>query len=147
MRFVMLAMMASALLVAGEDKAQADKAAASKTAAATDRPAGVPADAQEIQPYLYRYTDSHGKKWLYRQTPFGLSKWEDKPVDAAAASARASESSVPVKVVDQGDSYRFEKETPFGPTHWERRKNELTESEAALVKLDQDRRTKTAEKP
>jgi hypothetical protein len=146
MRFVMLAMMASALLVAGEDKAQANKAAASKTAA-TDRPAGVPADAQEIQLYLYRYTDSHGKKWLYRQTPFGLSKWEDKPVDAAAASARASENSVPVKVLDQGDSYRFEKDTPFGPTHWERRKSELTESEAALVKLDQDRRTKTAEKP
>ena len=146
MRFVWMAMMASALLVAGEDKAQSHKAAA-KTTATVDRPAGVPADAQEIQPYLYRYTDAQGKKWLYRQTPFGLSKWEDKPVDAAAAAARAAENSVPVTVVDLGDSYRFEKETPFGLTHWVRRKAELTEAESALVKLDQDRRSKTAEKP
>jgi len=91
-----MAMMASALLVAGEDKAQSHKAAA-KTTATVDRPAGVPADAQEIQPYLYRYTDAQGKKWLYRQTPFGLSKWEDKPVDAAAAAARAAVRGEPLR--------------------------------------------------
>ena len=146
MRFVLMMMAVSALLLAGEDKAQSDKAASAKTAATDDRPAGVPADAQEIQPYLYKYTDAQGKKWLYRQTPFGLSKWEDKPADAAAA-ARAAENSVPVKVVDLGDSYRFEKETPFGPTYWVRRKAELTDNESALVKLDQDRRSKIAEKP
>ena len=133
MRFILMAMAASALLLAGEDKAQSDKAVAAKAAAKDDRPAGVPADAQEIQPYLYRSTDAHGKKWLYRQTPFGLSKWDDKPVDAAAA-ARAAENSVPVKVTDLGDSYRFEKDTPFGRTYWVRRKTELTEGETALVK-------------
>jgi hypothetical protein len=147
MRFVLIAMTASALLLAGEDKAQSGKTVAAKTAATEDRPAGVPRDAQEIQPFLYRYTDAQGKKWLYRQTPFGLSKWEDKPVDAAAAAARAAENSVPVKVVDLGESYRFEKETPFGPTYWVRRKAELTEDESALVKRDQERRSKIAEKP
>jgi hypothetical protein len=135
MKFILTVMAASALLLAGDDKAQSGKAVAANTAAKDDRPAGVPADAQEIQPYLYRSTDAHGKKWLYRQTPFGLSKWEDKPVDAAAAAARAAENSVPVKVTDLGDSYRFEKDTPFGRTYWVRRKAELTEAETALVKL------------
>ena len=139
MRFVLMAMTASALLLAGEDKAQSGKAAAAKTAATEDRPAGVPADAQELQPYLYRHTDAQGKKWLYRQTPFGLSKWEDKPVDAAAAAARAAENYVPVTVKDLGDSYRFEKETPFGLTYWVRRKAELTEGESALVKTAEKR--------
>ena len=134
MKFILTVMAASVLLLAGDDKAPSGKTAAAKTAAKDDRPAGVPADAEEIQPYLYRSTDSHGKKWLYRQTPFGLSKWEDKPVDAAVAAARAAENSVPVKVTDLGDSYRFEKDTPFGRTYWVRRKAELTEGETALVK-------------
>jgi hypothetical protein len=135
MRFILTVMAASALLLAGEDKAPSGKTAAARTAAKDERPAGVPADAEEIQPYLYRSTDVHGKKWLYRQTPFGLSKWEDKPVNPAAAAARAAENSVPVNVTDLGDSYRFEKDTPFGRTYWVRRKAELTEGETALVKL------------
>src|SRR5260370_30899202 len=102
MRFVSMTMAASALLLAGEDKAQSGNAAAAKTAAKEDRPAGVPADAQEIQPHLYRSTDAQGKKWLYRPTPFGPSKGEDKPGDAAPAPAPAPRNHPPRHATSSG---------------------------------------------
>ena len=40
----------------------------------------IPAGAKLVEPNLYRYTDSNGKTWKYRQTPFGFSKWEETPL-------------------------------------------------------------------
>jgi len=90
------------------------KAAASpKTASAPSIPAG----ATEVEPFLYRYQDTDGKKWLYRQTPFGIVKMEDKP-----AAAVIEDHSNPVTVTDQGESVKFEKNTPFGRQSWTRKK-------------------------
>ena len=36
-------------------------------------------------------------------------------------------------VTDLGDSYRFEKKTPFGASTWIRKKSELNENEKALA--------------
>jgi len=102
-----------------------------KTAAKAEAPATtIPQGATQVEPNLYRYTDSNGKTWLYRQTPFGLSKWEDIPAAAPQQPAAQSEQ---VAIVDLGDSVRFEKKTPFGAAHWVRKKTELTDDEKALV--------------
>jgi hypothetical protein len=89
----------------------------------------IPAGATEVEPNVYRVTDSSGKTWMYRQTPFGISRYEDTPASAPQTPA-ASE---PVAVTDLGDSVRFEKKTAFGPSQWVRKKTELTDDEKALV--------------
>jgi hypothetical protein len=93
-------------------------------------PVTIPQGATLVEPNLYRYTDAGGKSWMYRQTPFGISKYEDKPAAAPQPSAADSE---PVRVVDLGDSVRFEKKTAFGVSKWVRKKTELTDEEKALV--------------
>jgi hypothetical protein len=88
----------------------------------------IPAGATQVEPYLYRYQDKDGKKWLYRQTPFGIVKMEDK-----APAAAVEDRSNPVVVKDQGESVKFEKKTPFGLQSWTRKKTDLTDDEKALI--------------
>jgi hypothetical protein len=94
----------------------------------------IPAGAKLVEPNLYRYTDSDGKTWNYRQTPFGISKWEETSAPAVQAAPESDKAkSVPVVVTDLGDRYRFEKKTPFGQSSWTRKKSELTDEEKALT--------------
>jgi hypothetical protein len=88
----------------------------------------VPAEAKQVGPNLYRLTDSNGKTWNYRKTPFGVSKWEE-----ASTPPPQPVVSQPIAVTDLGDSYRFEKKTPFGASTWNRKKSELTDQEKALA--------------
>jgi hypothetical protein len=88
----------------------------------------IPAGATLVEPNLYRYTDSGGKTWNYRQTPFGISKWEE-----TSAPPPPPVKNEPTVVTDLGDSYRFEKKTPFGASTWVRKKSELTDEEKALT--------------
>jgi hypothetical protein len=88
----------------------------------------IPAGATLVEPNLYRYTDSSGKTWNYRQTPFGISKWEE-----TSAPPPTPVKNEPTVVTDLGDSYRFEKKTPFGTSSWVRKKSELTGEEKGLV--------------
>jgi hypothetical protein len=105
----------------------------------------IPAGAKLVEPNLYRYTDSDGKTWNYRQTPFGISKWEETSTPAAQPAPESSQAkSVPVVVTDLGDSYRFEKKTPFGQSTWTRKKSELTDEEKALTN---DQQTQSNPKP
>ena len=89
----------------------------------------IPAGAKLIEPNLYRSTDSKGKTWNYRQTPFGITKWEETPATTPAPQAKSE----PVVITDQGGSYRFEKKTPFGAVTWTRKKTELTDDDKALL--------------
>src|SRR3984885_5866923 len=89
----------------------------------------IPAGAKLIEPNLYRYTDSNGKTWNYRQTPFGITKWEEAPAATPIPQAKSE----PVVVTDLGDSYRFDKKTPFGGASWTRKKTELTDDDKALL--------------
>jgi len=121
-----------------QNKKPAQPAPPQKAAA---QPVTIPAGAKLVEPNLYRFTDSNGKTWNYRQTPFGISKWEETPAaqpGSAAASPTNSQGqgqakSEPVAVTDLGDSYRFEKKTPFGASSWVRKKSELTDEEQVLV--------------
>jgi len=86
---------------------------------------GVPASAVMTAPDTYRYVDPDGKAWLYRKSPFGWMKVEEK----AARPDPAVAAMVADRVVEEGDTLRFEKKTPFGTQRWSRRKSELTEAE------------------
>ncbi len=96
------------------------------------------AGAKLVEPNLYRFTDSTGKTWNYRQTPFGVSKWEETSTPGAQAAPQPAHEALPAKgapvvVTDLGDSYRFEKKTPFGASTWVHKKSELTDEEKALT--------------
>jgi len=137
----------SALLLSASDPQDAKKTTA-PAPAKTVKPLEIPKDAVESEPGNFHYTDSDGKKWIYRKTPFGVSRTEDKPADSAAASAAPSAAApsgkttdAGIKAVEDGDIVHFERPGPFGPYKWQKKKSELDENERAA--LD---RTRTAAK-
>jgi hypothetical protein len=86
----------------------------------------------------YRYTDPQGKKWIFRKTPFGMARFEDKPLDVStrAESAKRYED---VKATEDGDTVRFERPGPFGIYKWQRKKTELNEMEQTVWSREQSR--------
>ena len=120
--------------VQSKKQAQSSKASADAEAKAQAKTPSIPAGAKLIEPNLYRFTDSGGKTWNYRQTPFGISKWEETPATAPQPVAKSAPSkSEPVVVTDLGDSYRFDKNTPFGRSSWVSKKSALTDEEKILA--------------
>ncbi len=110
-------------------KARPAASTPAKSKAAAPRmvqPLEIPKNAVEYEPGSFRATDAAGKKWIYRKTPFGVARLEDKPVIAPPDPAAAL-----VKATDAGDVIRFERPGPFGTYRWERKKTELNESEKA----------------
>jgi hypothetical protein len=124
----------------------------------SDKPAEantIPAGATEISKGTYKHTDANGKSWIYRKTPFGISKTAEdsennRPIDTTASPERgnpfagekstSSNSTTPnVSVVEEGDSVKFERATPFGPTRWTRKKSELSKEEQELVERSRSR--------
>ena len=122
LRIAILVVLPFAALVAQDKKItkKADTAKQPSTALT------IPKGAKEIEPYTYRYIDKAGKKWIYRQTPFGVTRFEDKPSEKIVQDAAEE-----TKVTEEGDSLRFERKTPFGTTHWVRKKTELSDVEQA----------------
>jgi hypothetical protein len=85
----------------------------------------IPKEAKQIEPYTYRYTDAQGKIWIYRKTPFGVVRLPEPPPEAKPVE----EIPEGMTAVEDGDSIRFERSTPFGKHRWTRKKSELTELE------------------
>jgi len=94
----------------------------------------VPPDAVEVSPGLYRATAADGKVWMYRRSPFGVSRWP-----ASSDPAYNKQESAPERIVavEQGDSIRFERTTPFGKRSWVRKKTDLTADEKAAWEQQQ----------
>ena len=133
----------SALILSASDP-QAAKKTTEPAPAKAVKPLEIPKDAVETEPGSFKYTDSDGKKWIYRKTPFGVSRTEDKPADSAGASAAAPSGKTTdagIKAVEDGDIVHFERPGPFGPYKWQKKKSELDDNERAA--LD---RTRTAAK-
>lgn len=116
----------------------------------------IPTGATMIEPNLYRYTDSSGKTWNYKKTPFGISRWEETAAPAAAVTSSGEQAetaqpglskSDPIVVTDLGDSYRFERKTPFGGSSWVRKKSELTDEERSLTSEQSSPQPNPAVKP
>lgn len=113
------------LMVNGEDR-QPAKTAKAKKSPAPPAEMTLPAGATQVEPGTYTFTDAKGKKWIYRQTPFGLSRAEDKPAEVASAPKGP-----PITATEAGDVIRFERPGPFGPYRWEKKKSDLAEDERA----------------
>jgi hypothetical protein len=94
----------------------------------------IPAGAVKSEDGSYHYTDPKtGKKWVYRQTPFGIARAEDKPVE------KTPEVVPEMKVTEDGDSLRFERPGPFGTYKWQRKKTDLNDTEKAAWEREKAR--------
>lgn len=133
-------------LPAAEKRAErkpSPRSAKSKRAPVTPAPElTLPPDAVEIDPNTYSQTDKQGKKWIYRKTPFGLAKIEDNSAPSGALEkAKAAEDEERITAVENGDSIRFERASPFGQYRWSRRKTELNETEQAIWNREREKHT------
>jgi hypothetical protein len=107
------------------------------------KPMAIPSDAVLGEDGDYHYTDPQGKKWIYRRTPFGVTRMEDSPERAAAKAASANGAGI--KATEDGDIVRFERLGPFGVWKWEKKKSDLDDTEKAALRNAQAG-TKTASK-
>jgi len=125
------------LICAGLAADEPAKPASSPAAAQAKKPPAalaVPADAVQISPGLYRWQDKDGKSWMYRRSPFGVSRWEEGSADAKQKSAIET-----TMAVEQGESIRFERDSPFGKHVWVRKKTELDETEQKIWEHQQEK--------
>jgi hypothetical protein len=130
--FLILLLLGSASLAAADDKTP-DKNAPPPVAKTQET--GIPADAVQIAPFTYRFCDAKGKAWIYRQTPFGVSRREELPVppEEAKRNQEAKDRLIEAtRAVEEGESIHFTRDSPFGPIEWRRNKADLTEIEQAV---------------
>jgi len=120
------------LMAAGDGQATGKKSSKTATAPkappkpAAPQPVTIPKDAVPMSNGAYSYTDSKGKKWIYTNTPFGISRVEDMGPPPAAGPELT-------KAIDKGEVVRFERPSPFGTMTWEKKKTELTDEERQMV--------------
>jgi len=140
MKLFFVVCMSALALSAAAPQAQKKKAPdAPKSAAKTapkvgdaSKPMAIPSDAVLGEDGDYHYTDPQGKKWIYRRTPFGITRLEDSPERAAAKTAAANGAGI--KATEDGDIVRFERLGPFGVWKWEKKKSELDDTEKAALR-------------
>jgi len=106
MRLIFSLFIAVAALAAEDGAASKPTPQVSPRAA---KPPGVPVDAVEIDPGIFRATDAAGVKWLYRQTPFGVTRWAEESDATDVAKVLAT---------DAAGVQWFYRQTPFGLTRW-----------------------------
>ena len=136
MKLLIAICFSAALAVAQQDTQQPAKPAA-KTAKATKKteavdkpPTSIPANAVQIEQGAYRWTDAKGKKWILFETPFGIARKEDngEPLRHKLQEDHGMEG---VKITEDGDSLKFEREGPFGVYKWSKKKTDLDAAEQA----------------
>jgi hypothetical protein len=136
MRTILMILMAAGMVftAAGQSGSDSQTSAkpAKKAVKVPDSPT-IPPDAVAAGDGSFRYTDKAGKRWIYRKTPFGISKAEEKP-DVQPVPQIAGD---PTKTEDLGDSVRFTRPTPFGPKVWVTKKSALDNYEQGLWNRDQ----------
>jgi hypothetical protein len=106
----------------------------SAPAAKEIKPVEIPKGAVETEPGTFRFTDADGKKWIYRKTPWGVARLEDKGEALPAKTADAAES---IQAIEDGDVVRFERPGPFGVYKWTKKKSELDGIERAALERAQ----------
>ena len=137
MKLITIFMAAGMIFAAGasaqEDANRNTKSATTKVVKVPQSPT-IPKDATPLPDGSYRYVDKDGKKWIYRATPFGVSKSEEHP---PVPQTKVEDD--PAKSEDLGDSVRFTRPTPFGSKVWTRKKAELDSYEKTIFERDQQR--------
>ena len=127
----MLLLILPLLLSAADDKKAGAKTPKPAPAAATktSQP-GLPAGAKSIGPETWRYTDAQGKNWIYRKTPFGVSR------SSADEKPAVQELPANLKATQVGDEIKFERPSPFGVTSWTRKMDEMSDLERRIWERD-----------
>jgi hypothetical protein len=120
------------LTLLAADTPAKNKPAQTAAAQASAAPAQIPPDAVESEPGSFRYVDAKGTKWVYRRTPFGVARWQDDPAADAARKAEYAKSFDDVTAIEDGNSIRFERPSPFGVYRWKQKKSDLNEMEQAV---------------
>jgi hypothetical protein len=113
----------------------APKKERAKKAAVPPAELTLPAGAKMVEPGTYTFTDAQGKRWIYRKTPFGLARLEDKPADTTAVPSVPAGSEITAR--EDGDTVRFERPGPFGVYKWQKKKSELADDEKAAWERSQ----------
>ena len=121
---------ASALMLAASDP-QSAKKTAPPAPAKQIKPLEIPKGAVQTEPGTFRYTDSDGKKWIYRKTPWGVARFEDKPPDPSAAPP--VDPAAGIKATEEGDVVHFERTGPFGVYKWQKKISDLDETERTAL--------------
>jgi hypothetical protein len=91
----------------------------------------IPNDASPNSDGTYSYADKAGKKWIFSKTPFGVSRTQD--MSGSAPAMAAAPAGQYMKATDNGETVKFERQSPFGTTKWEKKKSELTDEERGVV--------------
>ena len=108
----------------------------------------IPAQAAEVEPGAFPFTDGDDKTWLYRKTPFGVMRFESKTADLVSPSRDLLD----VQAPEDGKTIRFELETRFGGSRWQTKKSQLNEKERAawgrqLARRNRDEETRRKSEP
>ncbi|HZL55575.1 MAG TPA: hypothetical protein VFC21_00745 [Bryobacteraceae bacterium] len=120
----------------GPKKKAAKTAVAKKATPPVAQPVTIPADATPNADGTYAYTDKAGKKWTYTRTPFGISKIEDVGPGSTGGFTTIPKEQL-TKTTDNGDTVKFQRQTPFGTTNWEKKKSEMTDEERHIFESQQ----------
>src|ERR1700722_9304870 len=107
MKLMTLLISAGLAFTAAAQTTDTTKTTTKKVTKVPDPPV-IPKDATPLGDGSFRYVDKDGKKWIYRNTPFGVSKSEERP---APQVVQAGED--PARSEDLGDTVRFTRPTPF----------------------------------
>lgn len=129
MKLICAILISAAAAIAGEP--QQNKPAAAAKVSDGSKPLAIPAGAVRGADGDMHYTDPQGKKWIYRLTPFGVARLEEKT--EAQAKVLEAEKAAGIKAFDEGDKVRFERQGPFGVWKWEKKKSDLDETEKAAL--------------
>ena len=89
----------------------------------------IPANAVMTDDGSFRAVDKKGKAWIYRKTPFGVSKTEEKAIPAPEPPLEDTVT----KATVSGDTVHFEKPTPFGVTKWDKKTADLNANEQRIL--------------
>jgi hypothetical protein len=123
---------AAALALSAETPAPKKTAAAPAAAKALE----LPANAKPNGVNQWTHTDDQGQEWIYKRTPFGLTRLP-KPGSALAnaqgQNAMPSRLHEGISVREDGDTVHFSRVGPFGPMKWSKKRDELSEAEQAAI--------------
>jgi hypothetical protein len=137
-KLITIAALFAAAVCAQATQKKSDKTATTAPAPAPAAASPVPKDAVKNADGTWSYTDKQGKKWVYVTTPFGVMRTD--VTETASQAAPAPQAGA--KIIDKGDSVRFEMPGPFGVTAWEKKKSELNDQERQMIEAQQTQTAK-----
>jgi hypothetical protein len=129
MKLIFAILISAAAAMAAEP--QENKSAKAQKVTDGSKPLAIPAGATKGADGDMHYTDPQGKKWIYRFTPFGVVRLEEKT--DAQSKALEADKAAGIKAFEEGDKVRFERQGPFGVWKWEKKKSELDETEKTAL--------------